>query len=66
MKQPFNPDKEACDYYDHIMHAHIPVIREILCTESGKKMEYAGETILGSRFIVNNGEYNVKAEFVSD
>ena len=28
MKRPFNPDKEVCDYCDHIMHAHIQVLRE--------------------------------------
>ena len=28
MKRPFDPDKEVCDYCDHIMHAHIQVLRE--------------------------------------
>ena len=28
MKLPFNPDKEVRDYCDHIMHAHIQVLRE--------------------------------------
>lgn len=28
MKRPFNPDKEVCDYCNHIMHAHIQVLRE--------------------------------------
>lgn len=27
MKRPFDPDKEVCDYCDHIMHAHIQVLR---------------------------------------
>lgn len=27
MPKPFNPDKEVRDYCDHIMHAHIQVLR---------------------------------------
>lgn len=28
MKRPFDPDKEICDYCDHIMNAHIQVLRQ--------------------------------------